>query len=130
MKKIIAFILAVICGFAVWFIPAGLLLMLFDTNKNSPLHTLIIGFNAGLLIWIVKSFYKFFLKKFDNIVKKYNHKLNDNTKNSQNFTYENIDMSHFSKYKPNSKNSNHKEQKSSQNSQNHIDNILQSKRDK
>ncbi|MDA3058154.1 hypothetical protein OFN97_06815 [Campylobacter sp. VBCF_05 NA6] len=118
MKKFIAFILAFICGFAVWFIPGGLVLAVIKPVANSGGAIIYVIFMFGVtysLIWCIKSFYKFFLKKIENSF-------------TQNFAYENTDFSDFRKHKSNLHNEEYKT-KPSQNSQNHIDNILQRQRD-
>ncbi len=56
--KILAFSLALICGFCIWSIPLTLVGLL---QLRGLLITIPLMF---LLFWLIKIFYKFFIKKF------------------------------------------------------------------
>ncbi|AVK80575.1 hypothetical protein [Campylobacter fetus] len=73
--KFVAFVLALALGFGVWFIPAGIFLMVFkEATSNGQavgtiIYMLILAGVVWALVFIVKKFYRFFLKKFGYEVK-------------------------------------------------------------
>lgn len=63
--KFLAFILALVVGGLVWFFPAGFAIMIVkNSNLGAFEYGLSFGFITFSLIFLVRFFYKFFVKKF------------------------------------------------------------------